>query len=146
MKYNSDFTKETAVVIIFSKELLILSYYLQQYKENYNREIIGLEFRCFDPKHLKINVSSVIIVVKWNKSILDNSKAIQIGLLLMFSNTNLRKVLPKAYPKYLLLFNLSEVENHPIHKNFEHKIKLIPGPKEERLYNLSTKELKVFKQ
>jgi hypothetical protein len=124
LEFNGHFTWETAVVISSSKKLFMPPHYHQQHKGNYNGETMGLEFKCSDPEHLRIEVSAITIEVKWDKSILDDPKAIQIGSLSIFSNTNLREVWPPAYHKYLLLFEPVEVEEFLTRTVFEHKIKL----------------------
>jgi hypothetical protein len=146
LEYNGHFTRETAVVIPSSKELLIPPHYLQHHKGNYNSETMGLEFKCSNLEHLRIEVSSITINIEWDESILDDPEAIQIGSLSTFSNTNLREVLPPAYHKYLLLFDPTEAEKLPTRTIFEHEIKLTVDPKKGRIYKLSAKELEGLKQ
>lgn len=106
---------------------------------------MGLEFNCTDLELLRIEVSSVTVEVEWNESILDDSKAILIGSLSIFSNMNFREVLCKAYYNYLLLFDPTKAEKLPIYIVFEHEIKLTPQPKKSQIYNLSVKELETLK-
>lgn len=129
LEYNIYFTRKTVVVILFSKEVLILAHYFQRYKENYNEETTWLEFKCLDQKHLRIEVLFVTIVVKYNKSILDDPKAIQIVSPSIFPNTNLRKFLSAANHKHLLLSNQVKPKKLPTQIVFKHKIKLIAEPK-----------------
>jgi hypothetical protein len=91
---------------------------------------MGLEFKCWEPEPLRIEVLLVTIEVQWDKSIQNNPEAIHIGLLYTFSNTNLRKVLLVGYHKYLLLFAPAEAEKLPTCTVFEHKIKLMVEPKQ----------------
>lgn len=44
LEYNSYFTKETAVVILSFKKLLIPPYYFQPLQEKYNSKIINIQF------------------------------------------------------------------------------------------------------
>lgn len=64
LECNGYVTRETAVEIPSSKELLIPLYYLQYHKRNYNRETIGLEFKYSDFKYIRNIVSSVTIKVE----------------------------------------------------------------------------------
>lgn len=68
-----------------------------------------------DSKYLRIEVILVTVKVEWDKSILDNPKAIQIGLMSIFSNTNLKEVILIIFYNYLLLFDSAKAEQHSTH-------------------------------
>lgn len=81
LEYNNYFVSKIVVLILSSKEVLIMPYYLQYHKKNYNKETLGLKFKYSDLKYLRIEVVLIRVEVKWNELILNSSKAIQIGSL-----------------------------------------------------------------
>lgn len=94
---------------------------------------------------MRIKISLAVVEIKYDELFLDNFEAIQIYSLSIFSNINLTKVLSNIYYKYLLLFDSTNTEKLSLSIIFQLKIKYTAESKNEKIYKLFTKELKVFK-